>query len=243
MATEHVIAKLISHSKEFEIIIDADKVREYKSGKITDIRDILAVDGIFRNLRKVKSLDKGVLFKNEKNITRIEESELESVFKTTDITEIAKQIIDNGEIQYTTEQRKEFLEHKRTAIINLIASQSIDPRTNAPHTAARIESAMKEERVPIDMYRPAESQVQNIVKAITQILPIRLEFKEIQIKVPVRYAGTIKKIMLDYGQIKKEDWIGTDYIAIISSGAGLVDTFLGKINSITHGEASCRIMN
>ena len=49
--------------------------------------------------------------------------------------------------------------------------------------------------------------------------------------------------MLDFGQIQKESWIGTDYIAMISMGAGLVDTFLGKVNGLTHGETICRIVN
>ncbi len=243
MITEHVIARLISHSKEFEIIVDAIKVRDYKSGTISDIGDILVVDGIFRNLRKVKSLDKGMLFKDNKTVIRVEEKELKDVFGTTDLAQIAAKIIDEGEIQYTTEQRKEFLERKEKAVISLIASQSIDPRTSAPHTPARIEAAIRQAKIHVDMYRSAEAQVQSIVKDIAAIMPIKLEFKEMQIKVPVRYAGPLKKIMLDFGQIKKENWIGTDYIAMITVGAGLTDPFLGKVNGLTHGEAICKIMN
>ncbi|MEA2004375.1 MAG: ribosome assembly factor SBDS, partial [archaeon] len=213
MSTEHVIAKLTSHSMDFEIIVDAVKARDYKSGTISDIGDILVVDGIFRNLRKVKSLDKGMLFKDNKTIIHVEEKELRKIFGTTDFASITKKILQDGEIQYTTEQRKEFLERKEKAVINLIAGQSIDPRTSAPHTPARIEAAIKQAKAHIDIHRSAEAQVQNIVKEIAAIMPIKLEFKEIQIKVPVRYAGPLRKIMLDFGQIKKENWIGTDYIA------------------------------
>ncbi|MCK5289470.1 MAG: ribosome assembly factor SBDS, partial [Candidatus Aenigmarchaeota archaeon] len=129
------------------------------------------------------------------------------------------------------------------AVINLIAGQSIDPRTNAPHTPARIEAAIKQAKIHIDMYKHAEAQIQNIVKEIAAIMPIKIEFKEIQIRVPVRYAGQLKKIMIDFGQVKKENWIGTDYITIITVGAGLTDTFMGKVNGLTHGEAICKIMN
>lgn len=243
MSTEHVIARLISHSKEFEIIVDAVKARDYKSGTISDISDILVVDGIFKNLRKVKSLDKGVLFKDNKTVIRIEDKELKEIFGTTDLIQITKKIIDEGDIQYTTEQRKEFLERKEKAVINLIAGQSIDPRTNAPHTPTRIEAAIRQAKIHVNMYKSAEAQVQNIVKEIAAIMPIKLEFKEIQIKVPVRYAGSLRKIMLDFGQIKKDNWIGTDYIAMITIGAGLTDSFLGKVNGLTHGEAICKITN
>ena len=243
MSTEHVIAKLTSHSKDFEIIVDAVKARDYKSGMISDIGDILVVDGIFRNLRKVKSLDKGMLFKDNKTIIRVEEKELKEIFGTTDFASITAKILQDGEIQYTTEQRKEFLERKEKAVINLIAGQSIDPRTNAPHTPARIEVAIKQAKAHIDIHKSAEAQVQNIVKEIAAIMPIKLEFKEIQIKVPVRYAGPLRKIMLDFGQLKKENWIGTDYIAMITIGAGLTDSFLGKVNGLTHGEAICKITN
>ncbi|MCK4927574.1 MAG: hypothetical protein KAS11_03840, partial [Candidatus Aenigmarchaeota archaeon] len=80
MSTEHVIARLTSYNKEFEIIVNAVKARDYKSGIISDISDILVVDGIFRNLRKVKSLDKGVLFKDNKTVMRIENKELKEIF-------------------------------------------------------------------------------------------------------------------------------------------------------------------
>lgn len=243
MSTEHVIARLTSHNKEFEIIVNAVKARDYKSGIISDISDILVVDGIFRNLRKVKSLDKGVLFKDNKTVMRIENKELKEIFDTTELIPITKKIIDDGEIQYTTEQRKEFLERKEKAVINLIAGQSIDPRTNAPHTPARIEAAIRQAKIHVDMYKSAEAQVQNIVKEIAAIMPIKLEFKEIQIRVPIRYAGQLKKIMIDFGQIKKDNWIGTDYIAMITIGAGLTDSFMGKVNSLTHGEAICKITN
>ncbi len=243
MSVDHIIAKISFHGKDFEIIVDSKKINDYKSGKISDISDILIVDGVFRNLRKVKSLDKGVLFKDNKTVLRVEDSELSTVFNTTDHQTIAKKIIDDGEIQYTTEQRKALLERKQRAVINLIANQSIDPRTNAPHTPARIESAMKQARASVDMHKPAESQVQDIIKNIPSILPIKLEFKEIEIKTPIKYAGLLKKIMQDFGQIEKENWIGTNYIAMISIGAGLVDTFLGKVNGLTHGEAICRIVN
>ncbi|MBW6461975.1 MAG: ribosome assembly factor SBDS [DPANN group archaeon] len=243
MSVDHIIAKISFHGKDFEIIVDSKKIDAYKNGKITDINDILIVDDIFRNLRKVKSLDKGVLFKNNNTILRIEDSELNTVFKTTDHQIIAKKIIDDGEIQYTTEQRKEFLERKQRAVINLIVSQSIDPRTNTPHTSARIESAMKQAKISVDMHKSAESQVQDIIKNITSILPIKLEFKEIEINAPIKYAGLLKKIMQDFGQIQKENWVGPNYIAIISMGGGLVDAFLGKVNGLTHGDTMCKILS
>ncbi|MEA3229565.1 MAG: ribosome assembly factor SBDS [archaeon] len=240
--TDYVIAKLISHGKTFEIIVDAEKIRDYRKGKITDIKEILIVDDIFNNLRKVKSLDKGVLFKDNKTIQRVDNADLQNTFNTTDISEVAKQIIEKGEIQYTTQQRKDIVERKKKRIINLIANQSIDPRTDAPHTPSRIETAMEQAKVPIDISKPAEAQVQDIIKAIIAILPIKVEFKEMQIRVPIRYANHMKNIVHNYGQVKKEDWNGTDYLIIITVGAGLIDTFLGKINALTHGEAICKII-
>ena len=71
-------------------------------------------------------------------------------FKTTDPTEVAKQILSRGELSLTTDQRRKMVEEKKKQIIQYINKSFVDPKTHVPHPPLRIESAMDEPRVIID---------------------------------------------------------------------------------------------
>ena len=107
------------------------------------------------------------------------------MFGTSDPLAIARHIILKGEVQLTTQQRKEMQESKRRRVVAIIARNAINPQTGAPHPPARIEAAMEEARVHIDPFKSAESQVEGVLKVLRPMMPIRFD----KVRIAVRLTG------------------------------------------------------
>jgi ribosome maturation protein SDO1 len=222
-----VIARISRSGEHFEIMVDPDKALEFKRKGEGNIEDMLAFPDIFKDSKR-----------GEKHSSE----DLHKAFGTTDVFEIAKKIIREGEIQLTTEQRNRFVEEKKKEIANIIARQGIDPKTKLPHPAGRILNAMSEAHVPVDPFRPAKEQVKNVLEKIQEILPISLERIEIAIRVPVEYAGKANSIVREITEVKKEEWTSTAWIAVIEIPAGMQSDIYDRLNKLTGGKVEVKIL-
>jgi len=92
------IVRLILNADKFEILVKPDPALDYKLGKKIDISNILVSDEIYSDANK------GTRVPNEKLIKN---------FKTTDPIEIAKQILEHGDVNLTTDQRRRMVEEKK----------------------------------------------------------------------------------------------------------------------------------
>jgi len=222
-----VIARYKHGKHSFEVLVDPEKVDAIKSGAEIDISAVLAAEGIF-----------GDVSKGEKAT----EANLMAVFSTTDVVEIAKRIIKEGEVQLTTEQRRRRVEEKRKKVIDQIAQISINPQTGTPHPPARIEIAMKEAKVHVDPFKTVDDLVSETVKAIRPLIPIKIEEIEIAIKIPATYAGHVYDIKKRY-KVTKEEWQGDgSYIALLKVPTGLRDDVFSFLNGLTKGEVETKIV-
>lgn len=201
-----IVARLESHGYHFEILVDPDAIERIRKGNI-DIENDLAFPEVYKDVRK-----------GEKE----SEESLKEAFKTTDIAQVAIEIVKKGQIQLTTEQRREMYDERRKQIVNLIAREGINPQTNTPHTPYRISQAMDEAKVKIDPFKPAEDQVQNVLKAIMPIIPIRLEKAKIAVKLIGDAYGKLYGELAKSGYIVKEEW-GKDgsWMGILEVPAGI----------------------
>jgi ribosome maturation protein SDO1 len=224
---DSVIARISKSGEHFEIMVDPDKALEFKKGGEGNIEDILAFPEIFKDSKK-----------GEKHSSE----DLQKAFGTTDVFEIARKIIREGEIQLTQEQRNRFIEEKKKEIANIIARQGIDPKTKLPHPAARILNAMSEVHVLIDPFKPAKEQVKNVLEKIQEILPISLERIEIAIKVPIEYAGKANSIVREITEVKKEEWTSNAWIALVEIPAGIQGDIYDKLNKLTAGKVEVKIV-
>ena len=124
-----VVARLSSHSTTFEILVDPELAMAVKSGQSDDIRGVLALDKVFKDAKKGdKAADEMV----------------QKVFGTTDVLKVSEEILRKGEIQVTTEQRRQMREQRLRQVIALISKRAINPQTGTPHPPTRIESAMED---------------------------------------------------------------------------------------------------
>src|SRR5438034_10203359 len=89
----------------------------------------------------------------------------------------------SGELQLTTEQRRQLVEDKRRQIISIISRNAIDPRSGAPHPPLRIEQALEQIRISIDRYKSAEEQAKQVIEDLRLVLHIKMDKMIIAVKI------------------------------------------------------------
>jgi ribosome maturation protein SDO1 len=222
------LARLKKGGRVFEIVVDPDNAILFKRGTLKEIRDVIKSEKIFADAKK------GIF---------ASEPDMMTVFESKDVLKVAGMILKDGEIQLTTEYRDQLRADKKKKIIAIIHMNAMDPKTKLPHPLVRIENAIEEAKVKIDELKTAEEQVDDVVKKLRTILPIKIEQLLIEITVPPQYAhqayGTIKKM----GELKGDSWQsdGT-LIANLQIPAGLQEEVLNKLNSLTHGSVEIKII-
>ena len=228
---EHVhinLAFLKKGGERFEIAVEPELAVKFKQGENIDIREVVKSDNIFSDLQKGKLAS---------------ETRLEELFKTTDTYKIAEVIIKKGEIQLTSEFREKLREQKRKYIVNLIQRYGVDPRTKAPHTVSRIESALHEAKVKIDEHKKPEDQIQEILDKLKPIMPISFEKKTIKLNIPAESAAKCYSTIKNMGTLLKEEWKNDgSWDGLIEIPGGLEIELYDKLNSITHGQMTAEVM-
>ncbi|NVM27630.1 MAG: ribosome assembly factor SBDS [Candidatus Helarchaeota archaeon] len=216
-----VRARYETDGERFEILVKPELAWDFRDGKEIDIRDILVGYIIFEDaLRGKKATDESI----------------QNVFGNVDTIDIAKQILLEGEIQLTTEQRRKMVEEKRKQVVTYIAQNAINPQTGLPHPPPRIERALEEIKVSIDPWENVEAQVKTIVKDLEPIIPIRLEKITFAIKVPGKYQAKSYQIIIRIGTITKDEWQPDgNWIAILEMAAGLQPKLLDQLKKLTKG--------
>lgn len=226
-SSKTVIAKINKNGDEFEIFINADMAYEYITGKRSDPLSVLESEEVFKDARKGE---------------RQSEEKIKKAFGTTDISKVADIVLKSGEVPITTEQKARLMEEKRRQVIDIIARNSIDPRTNAPNPPLRIENAMKEARVTIDSFKNAGEQVEDVVKKISLIMPIKFATAKIEVTIPAEFTNRSYGVLKRYG-LQSEKWLGDGSLqAILEFPAGLQSEFFDRINSATQGKAEVKIL-
>uniref|UniRef100_A0A7C5UXE6 Ribosome assembly factor SBDS n=1 Tax=Ignisphaera aggregans TaxID=334771 RepID=A0A7C5UXE6_9CREN len=226
---EYVIARVNVKGKRFEILVDPEKAYKFREGENIPLEDIVVSDYIYKDVRK------GL---------KASPNELIEIFGTDDMFRIATEIIKNGELQLTAEQRKELLEMKKKQIVYYISRSAIDPKTKTPIPPTRIEKAIEESRIGIDLYKSVEEQVPNIIKAISKILPIKIAKALIQIIIPSEYAYKVAGQVLRLGEVKKNMWLADgSFIVELEIPAGLQSELIERINALTKGKANIKVLN
>ncbi len=215
-----VIAKLKRKDHLFEILVDCEKAMDFKKGVVSLDEAVVTTD----------------IFKDVKKGEHASENDLKDIFGTVDNSKIIEIILKEGEIQLTTEYKNKLREKKRKKIINLISRNSVDPKTNLPHPPQRIENALEEAKINISEFKSADEQVKDIVKNITQVLPIKYEIKVLSIKIPADVTGQSYPILKRFANILKEDWLNDGSLNVTAEvPAGLQNELFDKLNSLAQG--------
>jgi ribosome maturation protein SDO1 len=218
------LARLKKGGEVFEVVLeDPDKAVALRSGLSVDIKDILKSEHIYKDAYKGE-------LANEESVKKW--------LKTTDPLVAADKIIREGEIQFTGEYRRQLSERKKKQIIDFIHTNAIDPKTNLPHPPKRIELAMDEAGVKIDLFTPVEVQIDNIVQKLRPVLPLSLEKLHLKIHLPARYVGHAYSVLKGKYKLLKENWLNDGSVNFeLEAPAGLRSDIINLIHKLCNGEA------
>jgi ribosome maturation protein SDO1 len=223
-----VIARLHKGGDRFEILVDPHEAEHIMDGKTENILSALAIDAVFSDSKKG---------------THAPVESLQKQFKTTDVSTIAKEIIQKGEIQLTTEQRHEMQDQKRKRIVDMIVKNAMDPKTKMPHPRTRIELAIDEAKVHIDPFKSVNQQMKTIIEVLRPILPISMEQVRISVKIPPEHVGKAYGAVRSFGTLEREEWQSDgSWIGIVKLPAGMQTDFYDRLNTLTKGNIETRIL-
>lgn len=226
-----VRARLETGGHRFEILVDPDAALKFRSsGGKEEINwdEALASETIFKDVEKGDAAGEHIL---------------QEVFQSTNIHTVAKRILLKGEVQLTTEQRRDLVEKKRKMVVATIVRNAINPQTNAPHPPQRIETAMEEAKVHVDPFKPVDEQVQAVLTAIRPLIPIRFQKVSVAVHLPATEVGHAYGFCRAFGTLVKEEWQKDgSWVGIVEMPAGMQPEFYDKLNEKTHGNVETKII-
>jgi len=223
MTDKFTIVRYSAGNDKFEILVKPDPALEYKLGKKMDISNIMISDEIYSDANKG---------------TRCSSEKLMKHFKTTDQLEIAKQIMDKGDLNLNTDQRRKMIEEKKRQIVEYINKNFVDPKSHMPHPVSRINAVLDEARVAIDPFKRLDDQLKNIIESLRKIIPLKSEILELTVTVPAQFSGQSFSVFKTIGEIKSEQWLSDGSLQVILSiNAGMKSSFLDRIGTATKGSA------
>jgi len=228
MVDKVTVVRYSFEGEKFEILVKPDPALEYRLGKRKDISSVLVSDEIYSDSSKG---------------TRASSEKLLKAFKTEDATAIAERIMQKGELNLTTDQRRKMTSEKRKQIVNFISRTYVDPKSHLPHPPLRIEQAMEDGRVSIDPHKSVDDQVKEIVEKLRSIIPLKSENLVLEIIVPAQFAAQSFSVLKSAGTLQKEEWQSNGSLkAILEIPAAARPNVIDRLGSITKGTASVEVV-
>ena len=227
---EAVTARLESHGERFEVLVDPDAALAVKRGEFEgELEDVIAAEDVFED---ASSGD------------RPPENALEEAFGTTEPLQVIPEVIKQGKIQITADQRREMQEQKRRQLINQITRNAVNPQMDdAPHPPERIESALEETDFRVDPMEPVESQVDEALDALRPVIPIRFDTVTVAVQLPPDYAGSGQAQVREFGDLEREEWQSDgSWVGVLTFPAGMQNEFYDLANEVSSGEAETQII-
>ncbi len=228
MSDKYTTARLAKGQDRFEILVKPQQALDYKLGKQIPVSQVLMIEEIYSDSGKG---------------TRASAEKLQKYFGTLDPVRIAEEIMKAGELQLTTDQRRQLIEEKRRQIISIITRNAIDPRTGAPHPPLRIEQALEQIRISIDPYKSAEEQSKQVIEDLRPILPLKMEQMRIAVKVVPEYAARAYNAFKSFGNVSREEWQRDgSLVAVVEMPAGLYGSFIDRVGKLTQGTIQTKVL-
>jgi ribosome maturation protein SDO1 len=227
MDTKVTIVRFSVEGEKFEILVKPDPALEFKLGKRKEITGVLISDEIYSDSNKG---------------TRASTEKLMKAFKTTDANVIATTMLQKGELNLTTDQRRKMVSEKRKQIVDFISKSYVDPRSHLPHPPLRIEQAMDDARISVDPFRNTDEQIKEIIEQLRSIIPLKSENMLLEIVVPAQFAAQSYSVLKTFGTLKKEEWQSNGALKVILDiPAAARANVMDRLGSVTKGSASIEV--
>ncbi|MCK5240163.1 MAG: ribosome assembly factor SBDS [Candidatus Thorarchaeota archaeon] len=206
----------------FEIFVDPNLAFEYRRGEDIPLEEIL------------KSYE---IYEDAKRGERATDILVQDAFGSSEIFDIAPEIIKRGEFKLTHEQRVQLTEEKTEAIIKDISKRAMNPQTGHPHPPDRVRQAMEEAKITVDPFISVEEQVTTIVKALLVVIPISFESVKIKVTIPASFAGKGYNVVATVGVIKTDTWEQDgSWTGLVELPASKRQELYDELNKLTKGQ-------
>jgi ribosome maturation protein SDO1 len=228
LSEKFTTARITKSGEKFEILVKPEPALEYKMGKPLGISQLLVIEEIYSDAGKG---------------TRASEEKLEKAFGSVDALKVAEDIMKHGELQLTTDQRRELVEEKRKQIVAFISRNCIDPRTGTPHPPIRIEQALSQVRYSVDPFKNADEQSKDVIELLRSLIPIKMEQMRLAVKVFAEHTAKAYGAIKGYGTITREEWQADGaLVAVVEMPAGVYGPFLERLGKITQGTIQTKVL-
>jgi len=167
--------RLTKGGKRFELACYNNKVLSFRAGVETDLGEVLQSDFVFSNVGKGE-------FAKADN--------LKKAFGTTDFKEVAKVILEKGDIQVSAKERAAASEAMLRDIATIVSSKCVNPQSGRPYPVTTILSAMRDElHFSVAATRGAKQQALEVLRKLQSIgLPIARARMHVRVHLPTAQA-------------------------------------------------------
>ena len=102
---------------------------------------------------------------------------------------------------------------------------------------------MEEAGVHVDPFKPVNEQVKTTIELLRPLLPLSMDRVKISVKIPPQYVGKAYGVARNYGVLEREDWQSDgSWIGVVKIPAGMQNDFYDKLNNVTKGNVSTKIL-
>eukprot|EP01091_Cochliopodium_minus_P019887 TRINITY_DN8508_c0_g1_i1.p1 TRINITY_DN8508_c0_g1~~TRINITY_DN8508_c0_g1_i1.p1 ORF type:complete len:255 (+),score=65.51 TRINITY_DN8508_c0_g1_i1:39-803(+) len=224
MSDKKQIIKMKKGKTTYELLVNHGSVDKWKEDgkKEEDWRKVLYVDDLFKNSSKGE---------------RPTKEELAESFGNFDLKTIQQTIAFSGEIQLTTNDRKELTDNKRKAIINIINKNYVDPQSKRPYSVVQIDSALTSIKAKIDIQKSAEDQVKLIMKDLVLKLPLtKVAAFEGKLIISNSHVGKVQSNLKSFCSVGSESWSDNSWIVKVSLTTSEYDPLIQFLTKSTNGD-------
>ncbi|CAK4079365.1 unnamed protein product [Aphanomyces euteiches] len=198
--TNVAIVKLKKGGCRFEVACYKNKVVNWRNKVETNFDEVLQSDGVFENVSKGK---------------RATAEDMRRVFGTDDVDEVAKRIIELGELQVSDGERAASNQSLYQEIATIVAEKCVNPESNRPYPFTVIERVMKEIHYSLIPNRSAKQQALEVINRLQDHMPITRAKMKVQVSISARDAKAMKTYLEQHNAAILEQKGGVDVVKLI----------------------------
>ena len=212
--------------KGFEILCKNGTIDSYRNSKLS-MQDILLTDNIYTDIKKGNIAKKSDLIKS---------------FNKEDINDCIKIILDEGDYNLTTQERRKLVDKRKDEIISYIMKNYNDLQNNKLNSL-QIETILKKIKLVVNPHIIGSRQAKDLINKFKKEFPLKKSSKDGILKFPLYFYNKISNYLSDYCDIicKKSD--NEYYYLDIAVSPSDFDNLMEALQKTTFGDFQFEILN
>ncbi|KAK8812185.1 hypothetical protein WA158_007419 [Blastocystis sp. Blastoise] len=205
----------------FEIVITRGTHKDFKEGKL-----------------KINNIcETNVIFSNAEKGTKASQEEIKASFPEMTEIQILEKIAHEGELQLSTEERREAIDMKKRQICEYISKTYVDPTNNGALPSTRVMNAINNIKgLQLDINKSAQDQAVDIVKKLSSVLNLKKNETSGILTISMMYYAKCLGIIKKWCRIRKERPSGDNFLLEIAFASTDMVEFFNQLTQLTGGD-------